>query len=88
MQQIHEGKPLYVGVDTVAYDFGVSRAKAYAIIKDLNMELKKENPRAIVVAGKVYRIFYEEGAGIWRLVAEKMQGGGTIGGISRYMGWL
>ena len=41
MQQIHEGKPLYVGVDTVAYDFGVSRAKAYAIIKDLNMELKK-----------------------------------------------
>ena len=23
MQQIHEGKPLYVGVDTVAYDFGV-----------------------------------------------------------------
>ena len=44
MQQIHERKPLYVGVDTVAYDFGVSRAKAYAIIKDLNMELKKENP--------------------------------------------
>ena len=56
MQQIHEGKPLYVGVDTVAY----------AIIKDLNMELKKENPRAIVVAGKVNRIFYEECAGIRR----------------------
>lgn len=66
MQQIHEGKPLYVGVDTVAYDFGVSRAKAYAIIKDLNMELKKENPRAIVVAGKVNRIFYEECTGIRR----------------------
>lgn len=66
MQQIHEGKPLYVGVDTVAYDFGVNRAKAYAIIKDLNMELKKENPRAIVVAGKVNRIFYEECAGIRR----------------------
>lgn len=30
MQQIHEGKPLYVGVDTVAYDFGINRAKAYA----------------------------------------------------------
>lgn len=57
---------MYVGVDTVAYDFGVSRAKAYAIIKDLNMELKKENPRAIVVAGKVNRIFYEECAGIRR----------------------
>ena len=29
-------------------------------------ELKKENPRAIVVAGKVNRIFYEECAGIRR----------------------
>lgn len=66
MQQIHEGKPLYVGVDTVAYDFGVSRAKAYAIIKDLNMELKKENPRAIVVARKSQPHFLEECAGIRR----------------------
>ena len=57
MLQILEGKPLYVGVDMVAYDFGVSRAKAYAIIMDLNMELKKENPRAIVVAGKVNLFF-------------------------------
>lgn len=66
MQKMTEGKPLYVGVDTVAVDFGVSRAKAYAIIKNLNEELKKENPRAIVVAGKVNRIFYEECAGIRR----------------------
>lgn len=66
MQKMTEGKPLYVGVDTVAVDFGVSRAKAYAIIKNLNAELKKENPRAIVVAGKVNRIFYEECAGIRR----------------------
>ena len=27
MQQIHEGKPLYVGVDTVAYDFGMWRGR-------------------------------------------------------------
>lgn len=66
MQKMTEGKPLYVGVDTVAVDFCVSRAKAYAIIKNLNEELKKENPRAIVVAGKVNRIFYEECAGIRR----------------------
>ena len=42
------------------FDLGVSRAKAYDVIKQLNKELKKENPRAIVVAGKVNRIWYEE----------------------------
>lgn len=47
-------------VDTVKFDLGVSRAKAYEVIKELNDELKKENPRAIVVAGKVNRIWYEE----------------------------
>lgn len=53
-------QPLFVGVDTVIFDLGVSRAKAYDVIKQLNKELKKENPRAIVVAGKVNRIWYEE----------------------------
>ncbi len=52
--------PLFVGVDTVQFDLGVSRAKAYEVIKELNKELKKKNPRAIVVAGKVNRIWYEE----------------------------
>ncbi|MBE6015336.1 MAG: hypothetical protein IIT48_07430 [Lachnospiraceae bacterium] len=55
-----ERQPLFVGVDTVIFDLGVSRAKAYDVIKQLNKELKKENPRAIVVAGKVNRIWYEE----------------------------
>lgn len=55
-----ERQPLFVGVDTVILDLGVSRAKAYDVIKQLNKELKKENPRAIVVAGKVNRIWYEE----------------------------
>ena len=55
-----ERQPLFVGVDTVIFDLGVSRAKAYEVIKQLNNELKKENPRAIVVAGKVNRIWYEE----------------------------
>ncbi|MCF0134076.1 MAG: hypothetical protein HUJ72_09440 [Blautia sp.] len=53
-------QPLFVGVDTVRFDFGVSRAKAYEIIKELNKELKEQNPRAIVVSGKVNRIWYEE----------------------------
>ena len=55
-----ERQPLFVGVDTVIFDLGVSRAKAYDVIQQLNKELKKENPRAIVVAGKVNRIWYEE----------------------------
>lgn len=55
-----ERKPLFIGVDTVQFDLGVSKAKAYAVIKDLNKELKRQNPRAIVVAGRVNRVWYEE----------------------------
>jgi hypothetical protein len=55
-----EKKPLFIGVDIVQSDLGVSRAKAYAIIRELNEQLKKLHPRAIVVSGKVNRIWYEE----------------------------
>ena len=55
-----KGLPLFVGVDTVKFDLGVSRAKAYEVIKQLNKEMKEQNPRAIVVSGKVKRIWYEE----------------------------
>lgn len=57
---VAERLPMFVGVDTVRFDFGVSRAKAYDIIKELNKKLQEENPKAIVVAGKVNRIWYEE----------------------------
>ena len=55
-----EKEPLFVGVDTVMFDLGVSRAKADDVIRELNEELKKEHPKAIVVSGKVNRIWYEE----------------------------
>ena len=55
-----ERLPVFVGVDTVRYDLGVSRAKAYEVIKDLNKELKAQNPQALIVSGKVNRIWYEE----------------------------
>ena len=55
-----ERLPLFVGVDTIKHDLGVSRAKAYEVIKELNTEMKAQNPRAIVVNGKVNRIWYEE----------------------------
>lgn len=57
---------MFVGVDTVKGDLGVSRAKAYQIIKRLNEELREINPRAIVVAGKVNRAWYEEACSITR----------------------
>ncbi len=53
-------KALFVNVETVQSDLGVSRAKAYQIIKELNIELKKKYPMAIVVSGRVNRIWYEE----------------------------
>ncbi len=55
-----EDLPLYVGVDTITHDLGVSRAKAYAVIKELNRGLKAQYPSAIIVAGKVNRRFYED----------------------------
>jgi hypothetical protein len=55
-----EKKTLFVGVETVSHDLGVSRAKAYAVIKQLNWELKKKYPMAIVVSGRVNRKWYEE----------------------------
>ena len=36
-----EREPLFIGADTVMYDFGVSKAKAYDIIRQLNEELKR-----------------------------------------------
>ena len=55
-----ERVPMFVGVDIIKFDLGVSRAKAYEVIKELNAEMKAQNPRAIVVSGKVNRIWYEE----------------------------
>jgi hypothetical protein len=60
LDMAEERLPLFVGVDTVKFDLGVSRAKAYEVIKELNKEMKQQNPRAIVVTGKVNRIWYEE----------------------------
>lgn len=51
---------VYVGVETVMHDFDVSKPKAYAIIHSLNESLRKEHPSAIVVAGKVNRVWYDK----------------------------
>lgn len=51
---------LYVGVDEVTKDFDISKQKAYQIIKQLNKQLKDTCPTAIIISGKVNRIWYEE----------------------------
>lgn len=37
----NDKEPLFVGVDQVQFDLGVSRAKAYEVIRTLNDQLKK-----------------------------------------------
>ena len=51
---------IYVSVETVMEDFDISKPKAYAIIHQLNEELKKQHPSAIVEAGKGNRYWYDE----------------------------
>lgn len=50
----------YVGPQTIMEDWNVSRATAYNIIRKMNTQLRKEHPTALILAGKVNRIWYEE----------------------------
>ena len=54
------GKSLFVGPAEIMENWGVSRCKAYGIIRELNEELKKVHPKALIIAGKVNRKWYEE----------------------------
>lgn len=58
--EITNTKPMYVGVDEVCADWGVSRSKGYAIIKQLSDQMKAENPKLLTMAGKINRFYYEE----------------------------
>ena len=49
-----ENKTMFIGVAQIQQDWGISRSKAYQIIKDLNAELKKKNPGALVVSCKQF----------------------------------
>ena len=55
---------LFVGPQRVMNDWGVSRTKAYKIIKELNTELKREYPAAIIIPGKINRAYYEKACAI------------------------
>lgn len=51
---------IYVDVNEVCNDWGVSRSKGYAIIKQLSQQMRAENPKLLVISGKVNRKYYEE----------------------------
>lgn len=53
-------KPCYVGVDEICQDWGVSRSKAYQIIRKLSEQMHEENPKLLTMAGKINRVYYEE----------------------------
>ena len=46
---------IFVGVETVIRDLGISKPKAYKIIKELNEKLKKVNPNAIIISEPIMR---------------------------------
>lgn len=51
---------MYVDVNEVCEDWGVSRAQVYKMIKELNERMKSINLNLIVLSGKANRKFYEE----------------------------
>ena len=53
-------KTAYIGPQTIMEDWDVSKATAYSIIKKLNTQLLEKHPTALIIAGKVNRIWYEE----------------------------
>lgn len=59
MKEMNE-KLAYVDVAEVCRDWGCSRAKGYAIIKQLSEQMKAENPKLLTISGKINRIYYDE----------------------------
>ena len=51
--------PAYIGAETIAEEWHVSKATAYSIIRQLNNDLKKQYPAALVISGKVNRKWYD-----------------------------
>ena len=51
---------LYIGPEQIIRDWGVSKASAYNIIRKMNEQLKTEHPNALIIPGKINRIWYDE----------------------------
>ena len=57
---MEEKKKMYVDVAEVCRDWGCSRSMGYKIIKQLSEQMLKENPKLLVMSGKINRVYYEE----------------------------
>jgi len=57
-------KPLFVDVHEIQRDWGISKGLAYDLIRKMSSQLLKENPKALIIRGKINRAFYEECCGI------------------------
>ncbi len=60
----------YVGPERIMSDWGVSKATAYNIIKKMNTQLQSEHPTALIIPGKVNRVWYEEACLLTNRAAE------------------
>ena len=54
-----DNEPVYIGPNKIMADWDGSRATADNIIKKMNAQLKSEYPSALIIAGKVNRVWYE-----------------------------
>ena len=74
MKRNGERDQMYVGVEEVCRDWGCSRSKGYQIIRQLSRQMKAENPKLLVMSGKVNRRYYEEAcmeSGTWSAGCER-----------------
>ena len=55
-----QNNTMYVDANEISRDWACSKSKAYAIIRELSEQMRKENPKLIIIAGKVNRAYYEE----------------------------
>lgn len=61
---------IYIGPERIMTDWGVSRATAYTIIKRMNTQLQSKHPTALIIPGKVNRVWYEEACLLTNRAAE------------------
>lgn len=60
MNRNSERDQMYVGVEEVCRDWGCSKSKGYQIIRQLSRQMKAENPKLLIMSGKINRRYYEE----------------------------
>lgn len=76
-------KKMYVDVNEICEDWGVSRAQGYKMIKQLNKRMLALNPNLIVLSGKVNRRFCFKTVTAWQKRHSKDMTGGGVGYVGK-----